>query len=245
MLFPELLKTVLKISFVLILLSCQSAEPSLPEQSVREEAFNIRMLSEPEVIDNTVQGNADMSLPDLLYAGLQALDADRLLTPSDVSAHHFFSRALSKDPSSKIAQQGFKDIVKRYLQLAREAMRRGFFEEARQLISRAEIVDSEENEIALVKEELEAEIISGDVFYQLNNAAVSDHSVTAKLLLEDIARKARELDALFLITAPNDDQARWMFSVMREAVQGYRLRGNIELSGRVAVRLRLPVHGDE
>jgi hypothetical protein len=124
-------------------------------------------------------------------------------------------------------------------------MRRGFFEEARQLISRAEIVDSEENEIALVKEELEAEIISGDVFYQLNNAAVSDHSVTAKLLLEDIARKARELDALFLITAPNDDQARWMFSVMREAVQGYRLRGNIELSGRVAVRLRLPVHGDE
>ena len=95
------------------------------------------------------------------------------------------------------------------------------------------------------EEELEAEIASGDVFYQLNNAAVSDHAVTTKLLLEDIARKARELDAFFLITAPNDDQARWMFSVMREAVQGYRLRGNIELSGRVAVRLRLPERGSD
>ena len=243
--FFKLLKTGLKISFVLVLLSCQSAKPSLPEQRDREELINIRMLSESEVIDNTVQSNENMSLPDLLYAGLQALDADRLLTPSDVSAHHFFSRALSKDPSSKIAQQGFRDIVKRYLQLAREAMRRGFFEEARQLISRAQIVDPEENEIALVKEELEAEITSGDFFYQLNNAAVSKHSATTKLLLEDIAKKARELDAFFLITAPNDDQARWMFSVMREAVQGYRLRGNIELSGRVAVRLRLPGRSSE
>ena len=124
-------------------------------------------------------------------------------------------------------------------------MRRGFFEEARQLLARAQSVDPDENEIALVKEELEAEIVSGDVFYQLNNAAVSDHSVTTKLLLEDIARKARELDAFFLITAPSDDQARWMFSVMREAVQGYRLRGNIELSGRVAVRLRLPERGSD
>ena len=245
MLFFKLLKTVSKISFVLVLLSCQSAKRSLPEQRDREEVINIRMLSESEVIDNTVQSNADMSLPDLLYAGLQALDADRLLTPSNVSAYHFFSRALAKDPLSEIAQQGFRDIVKRYLQLAREAMRRGFFEEARQLLARAQSVDPDENEIALVKEELEAEIVSGDVFYQLNNAAVSDHSVTTKLLLEDIARKARELDAFFLITAPSDDQARWMFSVMREAVQGYRLRGNIELSGRVAVRLRLPERGSD
>jgi hypothetical protein len=82
-------------------------------------------------------------------------------------------------------------------------------------------------------------------FYQLNKAADSKHSATTKLLLEDIAKKARELDAFFLITAPNDDQARWMFSVMREAVQGYRLRGNIELSGRVAVRLRLPARNSE
>ena len=245
MLFSKFIKTALTISLAMIIYSCQSAKPSMPERKEGEEGINIRMLSESEVIDNTVQDDEDMSLPDLLYAGLQALDADRLLTPSDSSAHHFFSRALSKDPSSKIAQQGFRDIVKRYMQLAREAMRRGLFEEARQLISRAQTVDPEENEIAGLKKELEAEIASGDVFYHLNNANVSKHSIEIKLLLEDIARKAQELDAFFLITAPSDDQARWMFSVMREAVPGYRLRGNIELSGRVAVRLRVPERGSE
>jgi len=29
-------------------------------------------------------------------------------------------------------------------------------------------------------------------------------------------------------------------SVMREAVAGYRLRGNIELSSRLGIRLRMP-----
>jgi hypothetical protein len=31
-----------------------------------------------------------------------------------------------------------------------------------------------------------------------------------------------------------------MVSVMREAVNGYRLRGNIELSSRLGIRLRMP-----
>jgi len=58
--------------------------------------------------------------------------------------------------------------------------------------------------------------------------------------LAAIAKRARECGAFFLITAPNDSTARWMFSVMREAVEGYRLRGNIELSAQTGVRLRLP-----
>jgi hypothetical protein len=31
-----------------------------------------------------------------------------------------------------------------------------------------------------------------------------------------------------------------MFSIMRDAVAGYRLRGNIELASRTSIRLRLP-----
>ena len=58
-----------------------------------------------------------------------------------------------------------------------------------------------------------------------------------------IARQARDKGAFFLITAPSDDLARWIFGVMRAAVPGYRLRGNIELAGRSGVRLRLPQAG--
>ena len=66
-------------------------------------------------------------------------------------------------------------------------------------------------------------------------------SEPGRLALIDIANQAREHEAFFLITAPNDELARWMFSVMRKAVSGYRLRGNIELASRAGIRLRMPV----
>ncbi len=62
----------------------------------------------------------------------------------------------------------------------------------------------------------------------------------AQETLTDIARQAQQHNAFFLITAPNDDLARWMFSIMQEAVIGYRLRGNIELAVRASIRLRMP-----
>ena len=58
--------------------------------------------------------------------------------------------------------------------------------------------------------------------------------------LSDIARQAKQHEAFFLITSPNDDLARWMVSVMREAVDGYRLRGNIELGSSASIRLKMP-----
>ena len=87
--------------------------------------------------------------------------------------------------------------------------------------------------------ELANERESGDLFFTFDGAAVSAQSNQARDQLADIARRARECSAFFLITAPNDSTARWMFSVMRESVEGYRLRGNIELSAQTGVRLRL------
>ena len=57
--------------------------------------------------------------------------------------------------------------------------------------------------------------------------------------LGHIAEQARDRQAFFLITAPNDNVARWMYLQMRNAVEGYRLRGNIELANQASIRLRL------
>ncbi len=148
------------------------------------------------------------------------------------------------DSDNEIAREGIAAIVARYLALAREAIGNGSFDSAELMIDRAKLVDATVAEIALVQVELANERESGDLFFTFDGAAVSSESDQAREELTAVARRARECGAFFLITAPNDSTARWMFSVMREAVEGYRLRGNIELSAQTGVRLRLPETGE-
>ena len=227
---------------VLLLGSCQTPplEPTPGESRPANEALDIRVLSEAEVYSGSdIAGNRDM-IPDILYAALQALSEDRLLTPVDDNAHGRFKRVLAMDPKNELALEGLQDIVARYLQLAGESMNRGIFDEAETLLGRARFVDSSHPGIASAAEALRLEMNSDDLFFKLDYPSYSARSELAQNELADIARQTREHEAFFLITAPNDDLARWMVSVMREAVSGYRLRGNIELSSRLGIRLRMP-----
>lgn len=180
-------------------------------------------------------------IADTLYDGLQALDADRLLTPPGDNAHDRFLRVLVYEPDNEIALQGIRDIVGRYLELSAEAARQGRFEQAGLFLERARAVDREGHPgIAGGEALLRAERDSGDLFYELDGRAVAERSERARGRLADIARRARAHDAFFLITAPSDEEGRWIYSVMSDAVPGYRLRGNIELADRSSVRLRMP-----
>ena len=179
-------------------------------------------------------------IADLLFDGLQALDADRLLTPIDDNAHARFKRALAYDPDNEIARQGLIDIVARYVELALEASRQGLFPDAELLLDRAQFVDKDHPAIAQARIYLQEEMNSGDLFFNLDGREFARRSEAAQERLSDIAKQAEKLNAFFLITAPNDDQARWMFSIMRQAVGDYRLRGNIELTSKTSIRLRIP-----
>ncbi|PCI74637.1 MAG: hypothetical protein COB20_15005 [SAR86 cluster bacterium] len=228
---------------VLLLSSCQTppAESTVEEEpQSANEVLDIRVLSDAEVYSGSSSADNRGMIPDILYAALQALSEDRLLTPVDDNAHGRFKRVLAMDPKNELALEGLQDIVVRYLQLAGESMRRGIFDEAETLLGRARFVDSRHPGIASTAEALRLEMNSNDLFFRLDYPNYSAHSELAQNELADIARQTREHEAFFLITAPNDDLARWMVSVMREAVSGYRLRGNIELSSRLGIRLRLP-----
>jgi len=229
---------------VLLLSSCQAppVESTAEPQSVNSP-LKIRVLSEAEVYSGSSSADNRDAIPDILYAALQALSEDRLLTPDDDNAHGRFKRVLAMDSRNELALEGLQDIVVRYLQLAGESMRRGMFDEAETMLGRARYVDSSHPGIASTAEALRLEMTSNDLFFKLDYPIYSAHSEAAQIELADIARQTREHEAFFLIVAPNDDLARWMVSVMRQAVPGYRLRGNIELSSRLGIRLRLP--GDE
>ena len=223
---------------VLLLGSCQTPplEPTPGESRPANEALDIRVLSEAEVYS----GSDTADIAGILYAALQALSEDRLLTPVDDNAHGRFKRVLAMDSKNELALEGLQDIVVRYLQLAGESMNRGIFDEAETLLGRARFVDSSHPGIASAAEALRLEMNSDDLFFKLDYPSYSARSELAQNELADIARQTREHEAFFLITAPNDDLARWMVSMMREAVSGYRLRGNIELSSRLGIRLRMP-----
>lgn len=227
---------------VLLLGGCQTpAVESAPGESrSANELLDIRGLSEAEVYSGSASADTSRMIPDILYAALQALSEDRLLTPVDDNAHGRFKRVLAMDPKNELALEGLQNIVVRYLQLVGESMNRGIFDEAETLLGRARFVDPSHPGIAAAVEALRLEMNSNDLFFKLDYPSYSARSELAQNELADIARQTREHEAFFLITAPNDDLARWMVSVMREAVSGYRLRGNIELSSRLGIRLRMP-----
>lgn len=229
-------------SIGLLLFGCQTPTDEVVSAGGESgnSALDIRVLSDAEVYAGSGDRDNRSMIPDMLYEALQALSEDRLLTPIDDNAHARFKRVLALDSQNELALEGLQNIVKRYLQLSQESMRRGQFDEAKTMLDRARFVDETHPEIAVVAEELQRELDSDDLFFVLDYPQYSARSELARNELADIAQQTREHEAFFLITAPNDDMARWMVSVMREAVTGYRLRGNIELSSRLGIRLRMP-----
>ena len=223
-----------------LLLGCQTQQSSpVVEGNAAQAGLQVRVLTDAEVVSGTAV-NQQRVIADILYEALQALDEDRLLTPIDDNAHARFMRVLAYDFDNSIALEGIQDIVTRYLQLSRESMYRGQFEESRIMLDRASFVDSAHPLIEVVSQELQQEMKSGDLFFDLDYREFSRRSELAQNQLEDIARQAKQNNAFFLITVPNDDLARWMVSIMRGAVPGHRLRGNIELASRSTIRLRMP-----
>lgn len=222
--------------------SCQlenvPAEEPIEENT--EGRPSVRVLTNPTVESTAPAPDRQRMIADLLYDGLQALDGDRLLTPVDDSAHALFMKVLAFEPDNEIALQGMQDIVLRYLALAEQSGRRGLFEEADLMLDRAKFVDATHPDIAKTWVTLQAEMNSGDLFFDLDNGDFSKRNDAAMERLNEIAQQAKQYDAFFLITAPNDDLARWMYMTMRSSVEDYRLRGNIELASRISIRLRLP-----
>ena len=237
------MRSLLSIPAILpLLLACTVPEPAqLPEEPVvAAEPDVVADLAPPVVEPDTAEQARQRLIADTLFEGLQALDDNRLLTPVDDSAHARFARVLAYEPDNPIALQGIQDIIARYVDLSLYASRQGSFNEARLMLEQAAFVDPDHPSIAEAELALQAAMDSDDLFFPLDYPEFARRSELAQEQLAEIALQAREHSAFFLITAPNDELARWMFSIMRQAVDGYRLRGNIELAGTTSVRLRLP-----
>jgi len=228
---------------IVIVSGCQSRdiETDITEEQIPQETLVIEGQSANGIIEDwAVDFARQRILGDLLYDALNALADDRLLSPIDDNAHGRYQRVLAYEPDNKLALEGLQNIVLRYLELAAEASRQGRFASAQILLDRARFVDDKHPEINQAQLDLESEMNSADLVFELNPQALLAQTEELQIKLSSIAAQVREHDAFLLITAPTDEQARWVYTVMRESVTGYRIRGNIELGSYAIIRLRMP-----
>jgi hypothetical protein len=235
-----------RVTALLALLALSACQPTQPVRVVQVP------VPEPVVEDTSAADIAaaeaafeeqlryQRRIADLNYEGIKALNANRLLTPPDTSAHAYFMRVLAIEPENAAALKGIRDIVEKYLQLAEQDSRQGQYDSAKTYLRRAEEVDRTHEGIASAWVALEAAMKSSDVIHSLDARDLANRSEALMAQLASIAVQARESGAFFLITAPNDAQARWIYSQMQAAVEGHRLRGNIELGESPTIRLILP-----
>ena len=231
------LRTTFTFFLILLLTSCASNEsdpvvysPGIPEVPQTEEG----------PLSNSDPFIRQRIMADMLYEARLAYDDNSLMSPAGNNAYDRFRAVLDFDPENIVALQGVKDIVIRYVALADEAIQSRQYDNAESLLSRASLIDQSEVTIAEAHQRLEvARQIRMQVF-DLDEQGLTERSLELMAELGEIGEFIRDREATFLIFARTDEEGRWVYRIMREAVGGYRLRGDIAVDSNPSIQVVLP-----
>jgi len=185
----------------------------------------------------------NMLLADMLYAARTAYDGNRLMSPVNDNAYDRYLEVLQLDPGNEVAMQGIRDIVQRYIELADAATLLGKFPEAAGLLNRAASLDPGHEQLTAARERLRLAQRNKIDQYALDPEGLRQQSLDTMTRLGEIAQHILRNEATFLINARSDEEGRWIYKVMREAVGGQRLRGNIDISGTPNILVTVPAGG--
>ncbi len=182
----------------------------------------------------------------LILNGEYTLSQNQLLTPTNDNAYDYFRAALKLDPNNTRAKGGLQGIVMRYVDLARQAAARGNYPQATTMLNNARIVDPNNLLIKEVSTALTEQIKSAPPVEPYRGGA-NEFLLDASLLGKDdpqiiakiteIAQKLQATNSLAMIIARTDVEGRWIYQKMRDAVPGYRVRGDIKLGSPPRVQL--------
>ena len=185
---------------------------------------------------------------DALYALLDAADAalaeDRLLTPEQDSAYHYFREALAMAPDHPLARRGFERIVESYLALASRAIERERWASARSMLDRASIVDGDHLGIAALRRQVELLANARRESVALVQSAVRGRSRGTAAQLKRFGSKARQANARVTIRAASDADGRWIYEQMNEAPGERRIRASLQIGAPPKVTVLFLDAGD-
>ena len=166
----------------------------------------------------------------LLANAEKALAADRLMVPANNNAYNWYKQVLALDELNPEAHWGMEQITARYLQLAEQAFVSGRVEEAERMLQGAEKISATPRQIASLRERYRQQSANNIAYLSLS--ALAERGEKIQQQLKVLAEQARQSKSRLVIVARNDGEGRWIYQQMRSSIDGYRLRGNIEV-GRV------------
>ncbi|WGL15006.1 N-acetylglucosaminyltransferase [Microbulbifer bruguierae] len=172
----------------------------------------------------------------------RAEDAQRegfLTMPAGASAYDFYLQVRQLDPGNTRAQAGIQTVVMQLVAQARDALRQRSFGRVNSLLNTAEEIApgnplAQEVRTQLQKEQRRAQqdvTLEGAAAQAvlLPPAELSAQSDSMVVMLAAVAERIREHELRVVIVARTDTEGRWVYSQLRQAVPGYRVRGDIKL----------------
>jgi hypothetical protein len=157
----------------------------------------------------------------------QALADDRLRLPARDNAYDWYRQVLALDELNAEAHWGMRQISKRYMVLAEQALLTSNIDKAERMLQGALSVSATPEQAVSLRKRYQRQSADNIVYLSPSSLSAKDDVISAEL--SSLAARAKQLNAHLLIVARNDAEARWIYQRMRAAVEGYRLRGNIEV----------------
>ncbi len=159
--------------------------------------------------------------------------------PAGASAYDFYLQVQQLDPGNSQATAGIQILVMDLVSRARDALRQRSFGQASSLLNTADEISpgnplSKEVRDQLRREQQRARQDAtldgpGAQTVALPERELSARSEAMMQMLGSIAQRIREHQLRVVIVARTDAEGRWVYSQLRQAVPGYRVRGDIKL----------------
>lgn len=210
--------------FIVAIFSLQACW--LASAAVKEPAANSLSRAQEKVIAT------------LLRAAEDAILGNRLTTPLSDNAFDRYQAVLVLDHGNAQAKRGLAFITERYLEWAQASINRGDPTRAAIMVAKARAVKPESAEVIKLANHIrdyESPILKqppqalNNNEWPLDVVQLSSHHPQLISTLGVLAERLKLSGETVLIVARNDKEGRWIYQQMRQAVPGYRLRGNIQM----------------
>lgn len=186
----------------------------------------------------------------LVYEAEQALRHGRLTTPANNNAYDRLQAAEKLSPGNVRVAAAMRALRASYLARIDRALTQGDAASAEALLRRARRVMPNTNELKVRQGELDelyaslpppsAEPDASDRVW-LSPGDLRDRGEPIVKILHELALTVKETDASIHIFARTDEEGRWIYSTLKEAVPGYRIRGDIRVNARPYIQLMDPL----